>query len=425
MLIIAFFMFLYFQEKHKCKHESNNATCSSESSREKIPSKNHKSSKRPLDESSRNHSEKKKKKRDDKHKESNSEKIEKPNKEKSKSPKENAKDLSNKQKSPKDKDTLIISRTSSHKNSKKLETVANSDKCDKTESKSSKHTSKLNDEVHIELQKLDTEKKLKKVSGLQPFNELLTCSDGELSDDDQNSNIRSSSLTCSSIFEQMKGPYGTDEDSILSPLPERPDIFGSDSESGSSPVKESSSKHKKKKSRKQKHEKKSPSHSSKKNQKVKDREDKKYREDKKSKANEQLEINEPQLELKERSLTEETRFVTKVDLSPGSDESSIHDDPPDDPDDPEQADSQTDAYEEEAKEEPPSLEPRAPSGELISELRHIHVLLQNSRDSAMLQKVVDIIEGTGVYSITDKTFDFDLCKLNSSTLIEIKNCLQS
>ena len=44
-------------------------------------------------------------------------------------------------------------------------------------------------------------------------------------------------------------------------------------------------------------------------------------------------------------------------------------------------------------------------------------------DSETLQKIVDIVETTGNFEITDSTFDFDLCSLDGDTIGKLQESL--
>ena len=57
------------------------------------------------------------------------------------------------------------------------------------------------------------------------------------------------------------------------------------------------------------------------------------------------------------------------------------------------------------------------------ELYDLHEQISNCEDSEFLQKIVDVIETTGLYTVAEKTFEFDLCCLEKSTLIKLQKCL--
>lgn len=67
----------------------------------------------------------------------------------------------------------------------------------------------------------------------------------------------------------------------------------------------------------------------------------------------------------------------------------------------------------------------APNGEDLIELLKLHQKLESMQDSSVIQRVVQEIEKTGLYKISEKTFDFDLCELDSSTVKKIHNFLCS
>lgn len=49
-------------------------------------------------------------------------------------------------------------------------------------------------------------------------------------------------------------------------------------------------------------------------------------------------------------------------------------------------------------------------------LKKLHKQLNSLQDPQQLQEIVNIIEQTGLYNLTASTFDFDLCKLDDTTL---------
>ena len=65
------------------------------------------------------------------------------------------------------------------------------------------------------------------------------------------------------------------------------------------------------------------------------------------------------------------------------------------------------------------------SGLSKKELCDLYEQIMNCEDSDNLQKVVDIIENTGLYKVSEKTFEFDLCYLEKATLRKIQKCLAS
>ena len=57
------------------------------------------------------------------------------------------------------------------------------------------------------------------------------------------------------------------------------------------------------------------------------------------------------------------------------------------------------------------------------ELYQLYDQITNCEDSEFLQKVVDVIESTGLYTLEEKTFEFDLCRLDKTTLQQLQKCL--
>lgn len=54
-----------------------------------------------------------------------------------------------------------------------------------------------------------------------------------------------------------------------------------------------------------------------------------------------------------------------------------------------------------------------------SALKRLHKQLNSLQDPQQLQEIVNIIEQTGLYNLTSSTFDFDLCKLDDTTLTKL------
>ena len=52
-------------------------------------------------------------------------------------------------------------------------------------------------------------------------------------------------------------------------------------------------------------------------------------------------------------------------------------------------------------------------------LKRLHKQLNSLQDPQQLQEIVNIIEQTGLYNLTASTFDFDLCKLDDTTLTKL------
>ncbi|XP_033124001.1 protein ENL-like isoform X1 [Anneissia japonica] len=61
----------------------------------------------------------------------------------------------------------------------------------------------------------------------------------------------------------------------------------------------------------------------------------------------------------------------------------------------------------------------------LDELTHLHQRLMSLQNREHLQKVVDLIEETGLFQITTSTFDFDLCSLDKSTIQKLQNCIET
>lgn len=60
--------------------------------------------------------------------------------------------------------------------------------------------------------------------------------------------------------------------------------------------------------------------------------------------------------------------------------------------------------------------PTSLSNDYMSELKELQHKIMNLQDNNDLQQVVEMIAATGQYEITSKTFDFDLCALDRSTV---------
>ncbi|XP_076331913.1 ENL/AF9-related superfamily elongation complex transcription factor [Tachypleus tridentatus] len=59
----------------------------------------------------------------------------------------------------------------------------------------------------------------------------------------------------------------------------------------------------------------------------------------------------------------------------------------------------------------------------LAELEKLRQQIMSLRDRGHIQRVVDVIEQTGLYFVTDSTFDFDLCCLDKNTIRKLQNCL--
>lgn len=61
--------------------------------------------------------------------------------------------------------------------------------------------------------------------------------------------------------------------------------------------------------------------------------------------------------------------------------------------------------------------------EYIEQLKVLYRKINELRDRDLLQKIVDIIEETGLFTVTNAAIDFDLMQLDRSTVKKIKLCL--
>lgn len=66
---------------------------------------------------------------------------------------------------------------------------------------------------------------------------------------------------------------------------------------------------------------------------------------------------------------------------------------------------------------------RAGNGLELSELLRMQAKLSKLVDRKVLQKVVTVIEATGKFSISDVSFDFDLCTLDKATVGKLREYL--
>ncbi|XP_076350154.1 uncharacterized protein LOC143246842 isoform X2 [Tachypleus tridentatus] len=57
------------------------------------------------------------------------------------------------------------------------------------------------------------------------------------------------------------------------------------------------------------------------------------------------------------------------------------------------------------------------------ELEKLRQQIMSLRDRGHIQQVVDMIEETGLYFVTNSTFDFDLCSLDKNTVRKLQSCL--
>ncbi|XP_015784048.1 uncharacterized protein DDB_G0284459 isoform X2 [Tetranychus urticae] len=61
----------------------------------------------------------------------------------------------------------------------------------------------------------------------------------------------------------------------------------------------------------------------------------------------------------------------------------------------------------------------------INQLKALHRKINDLRDRDILQRIVDIIEETGLFSMNNSAFDFDLMQLDRNTVRKIRQCLIS
>lgn len=73
--------------------------------------------------------------------------------------------------------------------------------------------------------------------------------------------------------------------------------------------------------------------------------------------------------------------------------------------------------------EPPPLIKMKHGSDHLQELRELKTRILNLEDPHRLQAVVDLVEGTGLYKMTEASFDFDLCALDPMTLDRLQECL--
>lgn len=76
--------------------------------------------------------------------------------------------------------------------------------------------------------------------------------------------------------------------------------------------------------------------------------------------------------------------------------------------------SQTAAGEGEVAMQPP---------EYMIELKDLHDRIMGLQSNIELQQVVELIATTGLYEITSRTFDFDLCRLDRKTVRKLQEFL--
>ena len=60
----------------------------------------------------------------------------------------------------------------------------------------------------------------------------------------------------------------------------------------------------------------------------------------------------------------------------------------------------------------------------IPDLIDLHKELSSLKDSDCLQRVVDILEKSGCFAITDTNLEFDLVRLDRTTIQQIQKCIK-
>ena len=60
--------------------------------------------------------------------------------------------------------------------------------------------------------------------------------------------------------------------------------------------------------------------------------------------------------------------------------------------------------------------------EYLSQLVELQQKIGNLNDKE-IQRIVDVVKSSGAYQISNTTFDFDLCALDSGTIRRIQQCL--
>uniref|UniRef100_A0A8C6ZTD7 AF-9 ANC1 homology domain-containing protein n=1 Tax=Nothoprocta perdicaria TaxID=30464 RepID=A0A8C6ZTD7_NOTPE len=61
----------------------------------------------------------------------------------------------------------------------------------------------------------------------------------------------------------------------------------------------------------------------------------------------------------------------------------------------------------------------------LDELVELHRRLMTLRERHVLQQIVNLIEETGHFHITNTTFDFDLCSLDKTTVRKLQSYLET
>ena len=59
----------------------------------------------------------------------------------------------------------------------------------------------------------------------------------------------------------------------------------------------------------------------------------------------------------------------------------------------------------------------------LNPLQELWRRISTTEDRDTLQKIVDIVESTGKFEVTDSTFDFDLCCLDNETVDRLRESL--
>jgi YEATS domain-containing protein 1/3 len=108
---------------------------------------------------------------------------------------------------------------------------------------------------------------------------------------------------------------------------------------------------------------------------------------------------------------EDSKPDTKVTDSPSNSDSNESD----------EEGKKQNGHEEESKTQTKETAPpsRLPSADLLL----LHRYLNSLQDKTLLQKIVDLVETTGKYTVNEKTFDFDLLQMDNSMLLQLKNLM--
>ncbi|KAB1279801.1 Protein AF-9 [Camelus dromedarius] len=76
-------------------------------------------------------------------------------------------------------------------------------------------------------------------------------------------------------------------------------------------------------------------------------------------------------------------------------------------------------------EPPPPLLKTNNNQAYLDELVELHRRLMTLRERHILQQIVNLIEETGHFHITNTTFDFDLCSLDKTTVRKLQSYLET